>query len=105
MIRTNISTQKKILTEIKVAFNLGNSSSAISAGNLKINFPRAINPNATVADLTSASDISGHVSAWKAFKHPWKVVRPYTGSFLLVKASRKVLVASRTYNTISLIRK
>ena len=89
-------------TVIRVVFNRGSSSSAISAGRRRMNLPMAISPKAYVADLISSSSDEGAGSALKTLRVPCIVVKPYTGSNLDVKASRIALVPSRTYWMVSL---
>lgn len=88
----------KRLTEINVTFRRGNSSSAISAGSRRTNLPRAINPKAYVVAFTSSSSGEGGGSVWKSRRLACIVVRPYTGSSLVVRRFRMALVPSNTWD-------
>ena len=64
------------LTLINVILRRGSSSSAISAGNCKMNLPNAIKPNAYDEALISMlSGIDGS-SDWNNFRLACKVVKP-----------------------------
>ena len=55
--------KRKIQTDIKMFLSRGNSSSAISAGKRRKYLPKAINPKAKVAALTSSPSGEGGASA------------------------------------------
>lgn len=76
--RTKQGRMKRTRTLISVVFILGSSSSKISAGSFRINFPNAINPYAYVADFVSAGAAAdaGAGSAWNARRAACMVVRP-----------------------------
>ena len=90
------------LTEIRVSFNRGNSSSKISPGNLLINFPRALNPKQKLIVFNSAesSTSGGGGIDGNDFTQPCMVVNPYTASIRSVRASRMANVASNTWGVV-----
>lgn len=80
-----------------MTFILGSSSSSISAGSRRMNFPKAIRPNAYEDDLISAEDAPGGAASDRNERRlACMVVKPYTGSTRATRASRTVVVASRT---------
>ena len=62
-VRESIICKRRIQTDIRMFLSRGNSSSAISAGKRRKYLPRAINPNAKVAALTSSPSGEGGASA------------------------------------------
>ena len=62
-VRESRICKRRIQTDIKIFLSLGNSSSAISAGKRRKYLPKAINPNAKVAALTSSPSGEGGASA------------------------------------------
>lgn len=64
-----------------------------------MNFPNAMRPNAYEDDLMSGVETSvGAASERKERRLACIVVKPYTGSTRATRASRMVVVASRTYS-------
>lgn len=62
-VRESRICKRRIQTDIKMFLSLGNSSSAISAGKRRKYLPKAINPKAKVAALTSSPSGEGGASA------------------------------------------